>query len=108
MTHEDDRFPDALRKAAREYNNPPELTRSELDEMWSSIEAESFGRKGFASPQRGENVERWTSHVERRTLVLGSHPVAARSGVAPGCRARALQRASRACVAGGRQPRSLG
>lgn len=75
MTHEDDRFPDAMRKAARDYNNPPELSRSELDEMWSSIEAESFGRKGFTSPsaERTSNVERRTSNVDRwlsaRTLL---------------------------------------
>lgn len=75
MTHEDDRFPDALRKAARDYNNPPELSRSELDEMWSSIEAESFGRKGFASPsaERTLNAGRRTSNAERwfsaRTLL---------------------------------------
>lgn len=75
MTHEDDRFSEVLRREARDYNNPPELSRSELDEMWSSIEAESFGRKGFASPsaettsdvgRRTSNVERWFS---ARTLL---------------------------------------
>jgi hypothetical protein len=40
MTHEDDRLPEALRTAALDYNQPPELTRTDLDEMWSAIEAE--------------------------------------------------------------------
>lgn len=42
MRHEDDKLPERLRKAARDYNAPPELKRSELDEMWSAIEAEAF------------------------------------------------------------------
>jgi hypothetical protein len=42
MRHEDDKLPERLRKAARDYNAPPELKRSELDDMWSAIEAEAF------------------------------------------------------------------
>ena len=42
MRHEDDRLPERLRNAARDYNAPPELKRSALDEMWSAIEAEAF------------------------------------------------------------------
>lgn len=43
MTHDDDRFPEVLRQAARDYNSPPELTRADLDEMWSAVEATAFG-----------------------------------------------------------------
>jgi len=42
MRHEDDKLPERLRKAARDYNAPPELKGSELDDMWSAIEAEAF------------------------------------------------------------------
>ena len=42
MRHEDDKLPEGLRKAARDYNAPPTLKRSDLDEMWSAIEAEAF------------------------------------------------------------------
>jgi len=42
MRHEDDKLPEGLRKAARDYNAPPELKRSDLDAMWSAIEAEAF------------------------------------------------------------------
>ena len=42
MRHEDDKLPEGMRKAARDYNAPPELKRSELDDMWSAIEAEAF------------------------------------------------------------------
>ena len=42
MRHEDDKLPEGLRKAARDYNAPPELKRSDLDDMWSAIEAEAF------------------------------------------------------------------
>jgi hypothetical protein len=49
MTHQDDKFTEALRKAAHDYNDPPELAKSELDAMWSAIESEAFPRR-FASP----------------------------------------------------------
>jgi hypothetical protein len=42
MRHEDDKLPEGMRKAARDYNAPPELKRSDLDAMWSAIEAEAF------------------------------------------------------------------
>jgi hypothetical protein len=42
MRHEDDKLPEGLRKAAREYNAPPELKRPDLDEMWLAIEADAF------------------------------------------------------------------
>jgi hypothetical protein len=63
MKHEDDRLPEALRSAAREYNNPPELSHSELDEMWSAIERDAFPRR-FASPSAelpASNARQWSS-----------------------------------------------
>ncbi len=44
MTHEDDRLSEDLRNAARAYNEPPELTGAQLDEMWTSIEGTAFAR----------------------------------------------------------------
>lgn len=46
--HNDDRQPEmpelpaALRDAARDYNTPPELKRTDLDAMWTAIEAKAF------------------------------------------------------------------
>ncbi len=42
MTDQDDRNSERLRNAARDYNAPPELKRSDLDAMWSAIESEAF------------------------------------------------------------------
>ena len=48
MTQHDDKTPEmpelpaALRDAARDYNKPPELKRTDLDAMWTAIEAKSF------------------------------------------------------------------
>jgi hypothetical protein len=63
MRHEDDRLPEPLHTAAKGYNNPPELTRSELDSMWTAIERDAFPRR-FASPTResgGRGNNGWTS-----------------------------------------------
>jgi hypothetical protein len=49
MKHEDDRLPEAMRVAARDYNNPPELSGADLDAMWSEIESDAFPRR-FLSP----------------------------------------------------------
>jgi hypothetical protein len=46
MKNQDDSIPEGLRKAAREYHTPPELTRAQLDEMWTSIESEAFDAEG--------------------------------------------------------------
>ena len=51
MTYDDDRLPDAVEQAAKSYNNPPELHRTELDAMWSAIEEEAFPAR-FTSPSR--------------------------------------------------------
>src|SRR6185503_7323206 len=50
MSHEDDRFAAYLRGAAHDYNNPPSLSKGDMDELWSSIEEESFGKRPFVSP----------------------------------------------------------
>jgi hypothetical protein len=75
MKQEDDRLPEALRAAARDYNNPPELSHSDLDDMWSAIERDAFPRR-FASPSaelpassvrlRASSLERWSA---ARTLL---------------------------------------
>jgi hypothetical protein len=63
MMHDDDRLPEAVRNAARDYNSPPELSGSDLDAMWSSIEKDAFPRR-FASPSAerpATSAERWFS-----------------------------------------------
>jgi hypothetical protein len=52
MRQDDDRLPDAVAKAAKEYNDPPELRRADLDAIWSAIEEEAFPKR-FASPSAG-------------------------------------------------------
>ena len=64
MTHEhDDKLPDSLRAAARDYNRPPELTRPDVDAMWSAIESDAFPRR-FSTPsaeRRAADTRRWYS-----------------------------------------------
>ena len=73
MRHEDDRLPEPLDSAAKEYNNPPELTRSELDDMWAGIERDAFPSR-FASPTASSlkrtGVDSW--HSVRRLLPLAA------------------------------------
>ena len=42
--HNDDSLPDGVRLTARGYNNPPELSKADLDAMWSGIECETFAQ----------------------------------------------------------------
>ena len=72
MTQEHDKFDDALRGAARDYNEPPELTARDLDAMWADIEVEAFPRR-FASP----SVERIAVRNERWHSVRSLLPLAA-------------------------------
>ena len=61
MMHDDDRLPESVRDAARDYNSPPELSRSDLDAMWSAIEGDAFPRR-FNSPSAEPSrsaVGRW-------------------------------------------------
>jgi hypothetical protein len=73
MRHEDDRLPASLHTAATEYNNPPELTRSDLDAMWSAIERDAFPGR-FTSPSSSgrdrAGAASWSS--ARRLLPLAA------------------------------------
>lgn len=78
MTH-DNEFPDGLRAAARSYNEPPPLTKSDLDDMWSGIESEAFRESAFPVAGSASHARR-TGNLRRRlrpllalaaTLVLG-------------------------------------
>jgi hypothetical protein len=68
----DDRLPESLRAAARDYNNPPELKRSELEDMWSGIESEAFPGR-FRTP----SAQRLTPHAERWFSTRSLLPLAA-------------------------------
>ena len=75
MNDESD-WPTELRAAARSYNEPPELARHDLDEMWKGVEAE-MGAAAAVSRETGRtHVPRLTAHVTRllalaATLLLG-------------------------------------
>ena len=64
MIHnEDDKLPDSLRPAVRDYNRPPELERRDVDAMWSAIESDAFPKR-FSTPSaehRAPNTTRWYS-----------------------------------------------
>lgn len=73
MMHE---LPKELRKAAQSYNEPPELSPSDLDGMWSAIEGEAFGGRGQDTPPATRRRSRFRSMATRlvalaATLVLG-------------------------------------
>lgn len=72
MTHEDEKLPEGIRSAARDYNNPPELKRAELDDMWSAIEADAFPKR-FATP----SAERPTPRAQRWFATSSLVPLAA-------------------------------
>ncbi|MEX2178542.1 MAG: hypothetical protein WD801_07515 [Gemmatimonadaceae bacterium] len=65
MTHDDDRLPDALRNAARDYNTPPPLAPADLDDMWSVIES-----RAFADSQRTPDRAYWATI--RRVLPIAA------------------------------------
>jgi len=72
MMNQDDKLPDTIRSAARDYNNPPELKRPDLDEMWSAIESEAFPGR-FTTPSaesRGPRAEAW--YASRNLLPLAA------------------------------------
>ena len=76
MTDDMNRTPNDIRAALREYNQPPELPKADLDAMWRSIESAAFHE-----PRATSDVLRPTTDVRRRfsasllplaaTLVLG-------------------------------------
>jgi len=72
MNQDDKQLPDSVRSAARDYNNPPELKRPDLDEMWSAIESEAFPGR-FTTPSaesRGPRAEAW--YASRNLLPLAA------------------------------------
>jgi len=69
-------LPKELRKAAQSYNEPPELSPSDLDGMWSAIEGEAFGGRGQDAPLATRRTSRFPGVATRlialaATLVLG-------------------------------------
>jgi hypothetical protein len=73
MIHdEDDKLPDSLRPAARDYNRPPELKRADMDAMWSAIESDAFPKR-FSTPSAEMGMYRtgrW--HSARNLLPLAA------------------------------------
>lgn len=59
MTHNDERLPDAARLAARGYNDPPELSKADLDAMWSGIEAQAFAQRSRLTSDVSPVTRRW-------------------------------------------------
>ena len=68
MKNQDDNLPESLRAAARDYNTPPELDRSERDAMWSAIEGEAFPNR-FLTPTAERRVPRAESRFSARSLL---------------------------------------
>ena len=66
------RTPDEIRAALREYNNPPELQKADLDAMWASVETAAFGK-----PQSQPGVERPARSGVSRFLIHRMLPLAA-------------------------------
>ena len=64
MSNQDDKLPESLHRAARDYNKPPELKHADLDGMWSAIEEEAFPKR-FTTPSpvkaegRAPKTESW-------------------------------------------------
>lgn len=57
--HTDEQLPDGARLAARGYNNPPELSKADLDAMWSGIESEAFPAVTLDTTRRSPVAARW-------------------------------------------------
>ena len=71
--NKDDQLPDGVRLTARGYNNPPELSKADLDAMWSGIESEAFASSGVTRDAgRAPMAGRWfaTSNLMRMAAVL--------------------------------------
>lgn len=49
MTDRMDRTPEEIRAALREYNEPPELNKADLDAMWQAVEPAAFERRATAT-----------------------------------------------------------
>jgi hypothetical protein len=55
----DDQLPDAARLAVRGYHLPPELSKSDLDAMWSGIESQMLPARTQAAHGRSPVADRW-------------------------------------------------
>jgi len=81
VKHDESELPRALRTAAQSYNEPPALSKKDLDAMWENIGRETWdggsGVHDVSLLSRGSsNVQRRTSNIGRllalaATLVLG-------------------------------------
>ena len=63
MTGHDDELPEVMRQAARDYNQPPELSAADLDDLWSGIERDAFtgSREAADIQHRMPRHSRWFS-----------------------------------------------
>jgi hypothetical protein len=70
MKHNDEQLPDGVRLTARGYNDPPELSKADLDAMWTGIESESFSAPAIMRGSSGSG--RWfaTGNLMRMAAVL--------------------------------------
>ena len=59
MKNNDEQLPDGARLAARGYNNPPELSKADLDAMWSDIESEAFPVIALDTARPSTAPSRW-------------------------------------------------
>ena len=55
----DEHLPDGARLAARGYNNPPELSKADLDAMWSGIESTAFAADAGVTHIAPAATRRW-------------------------------------------------
>jgi hypothetical protein len=72
MKNNDDQLPDGARLAARGYNNPPELSKADLDAMWSGIESEAFAQPTLVASRQIPVAGRWfpVTRVAQMAAVL--------------------------------------
>lgn len=55
----DEHLPDGARLAARGYNSPPELSKADLDAMWSGIESQAFAQPSRVASDESPVTRRW-------------------------------------------------
>lgn len=87
----DEQLPDGARLAARGYNDPPELSKADLDAMWSGIESAAFAPGAGATPVAASDNRRWfpitrvaqMAAVLLLGVVIGRFALPSESAVAP-------------------------
>jgi hypothetical protein len=79
----DNEMPKQLRAAAQSYNEPPALSKADLDAMWSGIEAESFGVELTARSRRRWNLRPLMALAATLVLGVAIGRVSARQAAAP-------------------------